>query len=416
VMDSAKQNAISVQGLTKAYKLYPSSRDRMLEAFSLTGKSRHSLFNAIEDISLDIPRGCTTGIVGRNGSGKSTLLQCICGIVSPTAGSVDVQGRIAALLELGAGFNPDFTGRENIGINGAILGLEAEQIERRTDDILAFADIGDYIDQPVRTYSSGMFVRLAFAIAINVDPDILVVDEALAVGDIHFQARCYERFHQFREQGVTVVFVTHDLNMVTRYCDQAFLLDKGRIVARGEPRKVVGTYRRREVGHEDEDGDAESGTKPNPFEENPLEIRYGDDGARIVEGGIYDLDGEPVQTLDSGETYRIRMQVKFERDIESPVFAFTIKDARGTELAGTNTEFSNVSTGNWLAGETATIEFSQRIDLNAGQYLLSLGCVDLSGGELKIYDRRHDFLAFQVITDRAIVGLVDLHSEVSIRR
>ena len=416
MMDSAKQNAISVQGLTKAYKLYPSSRDRMLEAFSITGKSRHSLFNAIEDISLDIPRGCTTGIVGRNGSGKSTLLQCICGIVSPTAGAVDVQGRIAALLELGAGFNPDFTGRENILINGAILGLDVEQIERRTDDILAFADIGDYIDQPVRTYSSGMFVRLAFAIAINVDPDILVVDEALAVGDIHFQARCYERFHQFREQGVTVVFVTHDLNMVTRYCDQAFLLDKGRIVARGEPRKVVGTYRKREVGHEDDGGDTESDTVPNPFQENPLEIRYGDDGARIVEGGIYDLEGEPVQTLDSGESYRIRLRVKFERDIESPVFAFTIKDARGTELAGTNTEFSNVSTGKWLAGETATIEFSQRIDLNAGQYLLSLGCVDLSGGELKIYDRRHDFLAFQVITDRAIVGLVDLHSEVSIRR
>ena len=416
MMDSAKQNAISVQGLTKAYKLYPSSRDRVLEAFSITGKSRHSLFNAIEDISLDIPRGCTTGIVGRNGSGKSTLLQCICGIVSPTAGAVDVQGRIAALLELGAGFNPDFTGRENILINGAILGLDVEQIERRTDDILAFADIGDYIDQPVRTYSSGMFVRLAFAIAINVDPDILVVDEALAVGDIHFQARCYERFHQFREQGVTVVFVTHDLNMVTRYCDQAFLLDKGRIVARGEPRKVVGTYRKREVGHEDDGGDTESDTVPNPFQENPLEIRYGDDGARIVEGGIYDLEGEPVQTLDSGESYRIRLRVKFERDIESPVFAFTIKDARGTELAGTNTEFSNVSTGKWLAGETATIEFSQRIDLNAGQYLLSLGCVDLSGGELKIYDRRHDFLAFQVITDRAIVGLVDLHSEVSIRR
>ena len=327
-MNSPEQNAISVQGLTKAYKLYPASRDRVLEAFSLTGKSRHTLFHAIEDINLEIPRGCTTGIVGRNGSGKSTLLQCICGIVSPTAGSVNVHGRIAALLELGAGFNPDFTGRENITINGAILGLEPEQIERRSDDILAFADIGDYIDQPVRTYSSGMFVRLAFAIAINVDPDILVVDEALAVGDIHFQARCYERFHQFREQGVTVVFVTHDLNMVTRYCDQAFLLDKGRIVAQGEPRKVVGTYRKREVGHEDDDdGDgADQDTTPDPFQQNPLEIRYGDDGARIVQGGIFDLDGDPVQTLDSGETYRVRMQVAFDRAIESPVFAFTIKD------------------------------------------------------------------------------------------
>ena len=414
--------AVKVEGLTKAYKLYKSPRDRLKEAFNVFGRQYHQPFNALESLDITIPRGSTTGIIGRNGSGKSTLLQCICGIVTPSAGRVKVNGKIAALLELGAGFNPEFTGRDNLYINGAILGLTTEEIDQRLDDILAFADIGDYIDQPVRSYSSGMFVRLAFSIAIHVDPEILIVDEALAVGDIHFQAKCFDRFHQFREQGTTVIFVTHDLNMVTRYCDQAYLLSKGKIVRQGQPREVVAEYRKLEVGFDEAEKESQSENQNeviidedvNPFAENPYEVRYGDNRATITQGGIYDDQDQPVQTLDSGSNYTVRMTVAFEEAIDDPVFAFTIKDAKGTEIAGTNTHFAEVKTGNFKKGQSVTINFTQNITLNAGSFLLSLGCVDLSSGELKIYDRRHDFLSFQILSQKATVGIVDLGTRITI--
>ncbi len=417
-MNRPNKAAVKVNNLTKAYKLYSSPKDRLKESFSFSGKQYHQRFNALDQINLDIPKGSTTAIIGRNGSGKSTLLQCICGIVTPTLGSVEVSGKIAALLELGAGFNPEFTGRDNLYINGSILGLNDDEIDARLDAILAFADIGDYIDQPVRVYSSGMFVRLAFSIAIHVDPDILIVDEALAVGDIHFQAKCFDRFHQFREQGTTVIFVTHDLNMVTRYCDHAYLLNKGSIVGQGKPREVVAHYRKLEVGFGDNQNASDETSKEslNPFDENPYEVRYGDNRATITEGGIYDAEGNPVQTLDSGGEYAIRMKVVFEDEIENPVFAFTIKDAKGTEIAGTNTAFLETETGNYKKGDEATIEFNQKIPLNAGSFLLSLGCVDLSGGELKIYDRRHDFLSFQVVTEKAAVGIVEMNSKMKLSR
>jgi teichoic acid transport system ATP-binding protein len=415
-MNDTNDLAVKVSGLTKSYKLYASPRDRLKETFNPFGKTYHKAFNALENLTIEIPRGSTTGIIGRNGSGKSTLLQCICGIVTPTSGEVEVNGRIAALLELGAGFNPDFNGRDNIYMNGAILGLDNESIDARLDDILAFADIGEYIDQPVRTYSSGMFVRLAFSIAIHVDPEILIVDEALAVGDIQFQSRCFDKFHQFREQGTTVIFVTHDLNMVTRYCDQAYLLSHGSIVGQGNPRAVVARYRKIEVGYDasEEKGPDSEDDARHLFDENPYEVRYGDNRATIHSGGIFDANNEPVQTLDSGEHYSVKMTVKFEDTIADPVFAFTIKDVKGTEIAGTNTRFANMETGTFEPGQSVTITFDQAINLNAGSYLLSLGCVDIHPDGLKIYDRRHDFLAFQVITDKAIVGIVDLGSRISI--
>jgi teichoic acid transport system ATP-binding protein len=422
-MTAEQENlAVRVKGLYKAYKLYASPRDRLKEAFHPFGKKLHRTFNALENVYLDIPKGSTTGIIGRNGSGKSTLLQSICGIVTPTSGQVDVDGKIAALLELGAGFNPEFTGRDNLYINGAILGLDTSDIDDRYQDILDFADIGEYIDQPVRSYSSGMYVRLAFAIAIHVDPEILIVDEALAVGDIHFQAKCFDRFHQFREQGVTVIFVTHDLNMVTRYCDHAYLLDKARVVAKGNPREVVAAYRKLEVDYGTESGDGDSGSDSKEqnnvdiFETNPYEVRYGNNKATILDGGIFELSGTPVQTLDSGERYTVRMRIRFEQDIEDPVFAFTIKDIKGTEIAGTNTHFSNIKTGGFVAKEIATIEFSQNVNLNAGSFLLSLGCVALGSDKLEIYDRRHDFISFQIVSEKAAVGIIDLDSEIRIEK
>ena len=412
--------AVRLEGLTKTYKLYDSPRDRLKEAFHPGGRTYHRPFDALKNVSIHIPKASTIGVIGRNGSGKSTLLQCICGIVPPTSGSVEVNGRIAALLELGAGFNPEFSGRDNLYINAAILGLEREKVDDRLEDILAFADIGDYIDQPVRSYSSGMYVRLAFSIAIHVDPEILIVDEALAVGDIHFQARCFDRFHRFREQGVTVIFVTHDLNMVTRYCDYAYLLSSGSIVAEGNPREVVASYRKIETGHdpviEQKNGSSpeESPVSQDVFEQNPYEVRYGNDKATIVSGGIFDGEDQPVQILHSGEHYRISFVVEFAQAIEQPVFAFTIKDVRGTDIAGTNTDFSKVKTASYQAGDKVQIDFLQQINLNPGSYLLSLGCVSLAGGELEIYDRRHDYISFQMISERASLGIVDLHSEITL--
>lgn len=415
--------AVRINDLTKTYRLYDSPRDRLKEAFHPGGRQYHRPFDALHGINLEIPPASTVGIIGRNGSGKSTLLQCICGIVPPTSGNVEVNGRIAALLELGAGFNPEFTGRDNLYINAGILGLTREQTEARLDKILAFADIGDFIDQPVRAYSSGMYVRLAFAIAIHVDPEILIVDEALAVGDVHFQARCYDRFHQFREQGVTVIFVTHDLNMVTRYCDHAYLLSQGRMVLEGEPRKVVAAYRKVESGHDLEtkpEVGAESGKDvsdtPDLFETNPYETRYGNDKAKITGGGINDADGQPTQVLHSGEDCEFWLEVQFEAAVAEPVFAFTIKDVKGTDIAGTNTRFSEVETGSYAPGETSVVRFRQKLTLNAGDYLLSLGCVSLSEGELEIYDRRHDFMSFQVLVRKSVVGIVDLDSNINIER
>ncbi len=420
-MSNSLKPAVLLDKVTKTYKLYNSPRDRLKEAFSPFGNTYHRRFDALSQVSLEIQPASTVGIIGRNGSGKSTLLQCICGIIPPSEGRVKVNGRIAALLELGAGFNPEFSGRDNLYINAAILGLSQQQVDQRLDKILEFADIGDYIDQPVRSYSSGMYVRLAFSIAIHVDPEILIVDEALAVGDIHFQAKCFDRFHQFREQGVTVIFVTHDLNMVTRYCDHAYLLSHGKLVTTGNPREVVAAYRKLETGHELESADSDTGVDPSAdvaqvFDLNPYEVRYGNNKASITDGGIYDRNQEAVQILHTGDSYRISLQVQFEQAISDPVFAFTIKDVRGTDIAGTNTHFSDYTTGKFLAGESVRVDFSQSINLNAGSYLLSFGCVSLATGELEIYDRRHDYISFQVVSQRATVGIVDLGSSISIQR
>ncbi len=414
--DPGQKAAVRLDRVTKTYKLYKSPRDRLKEALLPGDKVYHQPFDALNQVNIEIMPATTVGIIGRNGSGKSTLLQCICGIISPTSGEVEVNGRIAALLELGAGFNPEFSGRDNLYINAAILGLSRDQVDQRIDQILAFADIGDYIDQPVRSYSSGMYVRLAFAIAIHVDPEILIVDEALAVGDIHFQARCFDKFHQFREQGITVIFVTHDLNMVTRYCDHAYLLSHGRLVTEGNPRRVVADYRKLETGYEVLPTDGAAEEAAHVFDLNPYEVRYGNNKAAITGGGIYDQDDIAVQVLHSGDSYRISLQVKFEQPITDPVFAFTIKDVRGTDIAGTNTHFCDIQSGEFSAGEEVEIHFNQRVNLNAGDYLLSFGCVSLAGGELEIFDRRHDYISFQIISDKATVGIVDLGSKISITR
>ena len=417
---------INVKNLTKTYNIYKNNRARLKESFYLWRKKFHYPFHALLDVSVDIRKGETIGIVGCNGSGKSTFLQIICGILQASSGSIDVKGRISALLELGAGFNPQFTGRQNVYLNGAILGLRKREIDDCFERILSFSEIGEFIDQPVKTYSSGMYVRLAFSIAINVKPDILIIDEALSVGDTLFQSKCYGKFKEFQKQGVTILFVTHSLSLITQYCSRAFLLEKGRICADGAPKNVVDDYSRMLVAS-NSFPDKAGNTDPQldiiarkniikNFKINPNENRYGNGNATILDGGIYSLNGDPFQSLIQGEEYEFRVKVKFNKTMINPILAFTIKDVKGVEISGTNTQFHNCDTGVVNPGDILEAGFRHKMLLNPGGYLLSLGCAGYEDEEYVVYERRYDYLAFDVISTHGSVGIFDLDSFVSVSR
>ena len=419
--------AIKVENVTKTYSLYNKHADRVKEIFHPLRKKYHHLFNALTDVSFDVKEGETVGIMGRNGSGKSTLLQIICGILQPTSGSVDVNGRISALLELGAGFNPEFTGRENIYINATILGLSHGEIKARFDDIAAFADIGDFIDQPVKIYSSGMYVRLAFAVAINVNPHILVVDEALSVGDTLFQSKCFGKFREFQEKGITIIFVTHALDLITRYCSTAYLLEQGMVHAYGSPKEVVDEYNRvivrcsRHVQVEvvnsiDKQHLSKDKQWEGLFQINPHENRYGNGKAEIIEVGIFTVNGNAIQTLIHGELYEFRLKVRFYDTIHNPIFAYTIKDVKGFDISGTNTLYQNIHVGSVHKGDAIMATFTHKMPLNPGGYMLSFGCAGFEDGEYIVYERRYDLLVFEVISKRASVGFVDIDSKITISR
>ena len=425
---------ISVQNVTKTYKLYEKPSDRVKEAFHPGRKRYHTPFNAVNDVSLSIKRGDTVGIIGRNGSGKSTLLQIICGILNPNKGKVIVDGRVSALLELGAGFNPEFSGRENVYLNASILGLKNKEIDDCFDEIVAFADIGNFIEQPVKSYSSGMYVRLAFAVAINVNPDILIVDEALSVGDTLFQSKCYAKFREFQKKGVTILFVTHALDLITRYCTQAFLLEKGRIHASGPAKDVVDEYNRIVVnrsnralqfgGEHPVEGEGRGAHEQESaelqwkelFQLNPKENRYGDKQAEILEAGIFSLSGKPAQSLLKGEEYEFRVRVRFNAPVSDPIFSYTVKDVKGFDISGTNTLFEDVKTGDFLKNEMLLITFKQTMLLNSGGYLLSFGCAGHVGSEYIVHDRRYDYMSFEVTSLKPSVEFLDMESKISITK
>ncbi len=436
---SMSNTIISLDNVGKAYRVYKRQIDRIREALLPSRRVLHQDFHALTGISLSIERGETVGIVGRNGSGKSTLLQVVCGILQPTEGRVQVDGRISALLELGAGFNPEFTGRENVYLNASILGLQRQEIDACFGDIESFADIGEFIDRPVKTYSSGMYVRLAFAVAINVRPDILIVDEALSVGDTLFQAKCFAKFKQFQEQGITILFVTHSMDLVTRYCSRAFLLEGGHLLEEGPAKDVVDTYNRLLVEEsapadgpetlppvQEQGGDSQENRETqlldhmknseHEFRLNPDENRYGNGKAEILRVGIYDQSGRPQQTLRHGDTYEVVMDVAFTEDLHNPVFAFTIKDVKGFDISGTNTFFHDIDTGSVSKGDVVRARFRQRIVLNAKAYLLSFGCAGFEDGEYVVYDRRYDLISFEVISDRLSVGIFDPDAEITVSR
>jgi teichoic acid transport system ATP-binding protein len=410
---------ITVDNVEKVFKLYSRQLDRIKEVVSFwDNREYHYPFHALKNVSFSIRKGDTVGIIGRNGSGKSTLLQIICSILQPTSGNVQVDGRISALLELGAGFNPEFSGRENVFLNGSILGMSREEIEECFDDIIEFADIGEFIDQPVKSYSSGMYVRLAFAVAINVHPDILIVDEALSVGDTAFQAKCFAKFREFQKKGVTVLFVTHSMDLITRYCSSALLLEKGVLTKVGPAKEVVDLYNRLTVNCSGEEGKvvAHMSQTEMAHQVNPDENRYGNGKAEIIEIGIESSDKNASHTFIHGQPCRFWFKTLFHETVENPITAFTIKDVKGFDLSGTNTLFKDIKVGTVHKGEVLLTEFRQRMMLNAGGYLLSFGCAGFEDEEYVVYDRRYDVITLEVVSKKSSVGMFDLDSKIKVSR
>lgn len=417
--------AIRVQNLTKMYKLYDKPTDRLVESLGLSKKKCYKEHYALNGINMVVNQGETVGIIGTNGSGKSTILKIITGVLTPTSGNVEINGRISALLELGAGFNMEYTGLENVYLNGTMIGFSREEIDEKIDAILEFADIGEFIHQPVKTYSSGMFVRLAFAVAINIEPEILIVDEALSVGDVFFQAKCYRKFEEFKKMGKTILFVSHDLASVNKYCDRVILLNKGVKVDEGNPKEIIDLYKKILVNQYDENtknedtlNSAESnGLEIKPYKEmmqqNPKVIKYGNGVADIIDFAVLDQNGQATNTIESGTDNTVLMKVKFNRKINNPIFAYTIKDVLGVELVGTNTMYEQVNTGTVNPGDIREVKFHQKWNLQNGDFLLSLGCTGYENGEFVVYSRLYDVCCLSVFTDKNFVGKWNANSKVS---
>ena len=405
------------------YKLYDKPSDRLKEALGLTKKKLYKEHYALRDVNFDIQEGECVGIIGTNGSGKSTILKIITGVLTPTQGEVKVDGRISALLELGAGFNMEYSGLENVYLNGTMIGFSKEEIDARLDDILAFADIGDFLHQPVKTYSSGMFVRLAFAVAINIDPEILVVDEALSVGDVFFQAKCYHKFEEFKKQGKTILFVSHDLSSVSKYCDRVILLNKGVKLDEGSPKQMVDLYKQLLVGQDpvkQQEADKEKKAAVQSegtgnFQANPNMLEYGNRMAEIIHFEVLDDRGMLSNTIEKGTEFKIRMKVHFNEDIQEPIMAYTFKNIKGTEITGTNTMFEKAQVARSGAGDECTVTFTQNMDLQGGEYLLSFGCTGYKDGDFTVFHRLYDACNITVVSSKNTVGFYDMNSRIEIQ-
>lgn len=391
---------LQVQNVSKVYSLYASPTDRLWQ--TLRGSSRENQeFWALRDVSLSVGRGEVLGVVGPNGSGKSTMLQIVSGILQPTRGRVITEGRIAALLELGAGFNPEFTGRENVFINGEILGMSREQVNRVFDRIAEFADIGEFLDRPVKEYSSGMYVRLAFATAIHVEPEILIVDEALSVGDAIFANRCIQKFEQLKERGVSILFVSHDLGLVKRLCDRAVLLQRGVVMCEGTPNDVVNRYAAMVSGPTQA---AELGVAGG--------ARHGDRTTEITSCLLHGAHGD-TRTLQTGERVTIQVNVACRQNVDGVVAGILFRNRIGVDVFGTNTQIEHIETKSMRAGEALEVEFAFDCSLARGEYTLTVATQHPDG---RSQDWHDDALVFQVASERDIAGVVDLRANVVMRR
>ena len=464
--------AIKIEHLYKNYKMFARKKDRFLETI-LPHYQKHGEFSAINDLNLEIKKGEVLGILGKNGAGKSTLLKMITGVVTPTSGTIEVNGKISSLLELGTAFNMELTGVENIYQHGQVMGLSHDEIKAKEQEIIDFADIGDHLIQPVKTYSSGMFARLAFACAINVNPDILIVDEVLSVGDMAFQLKCFKKFEQFKKEGKTILFVTHSVADVIRNCNRSIIISSGKKIFDGDVKTGVDKYKKIIVGIEDNDiqkdniemldeeklnnetkDNNQNNTKTSEsqnkkeatknqennekntdkdelanshkndnanwkenFMQNPDMLTYGNGKAEILDYGIFDDNGDYQTTLNNNQEYTVKMKVKFNEEIDEPIFALSIKDFKGLELGGVNTKAYKKITGFYEKGETVIIEFKQSFPLAPEKYTLSFGCTKYTtNGDLEVFDRKYDALFIEIIAYRDCLGLIDLKSEINITK
>ena len=448
--------AIEVKDVSKMYKLFDSNLDRVKDSLNLGRKKVYQEHFALHHLNLQINKGETVGIIGTNGAGKSTLLKIITGVVNPTEGEILIDGRISALLELGAGFNMEYTGIENIYLNGTMMGFTKEEIDARLPEILEFADIGDFVYQPVKMYSSGMFVRLAFAVAINIDPEILIVDEALSVGDVFFQSKCYKKFEDFKKMGKTILFVSHDLGSISRYCDRVILLDKGHKLAEGIPRDMIDLYKKVLVhqvdvdaiikGQEEEnfinssqqdqdekvadvirnatqsvggtalEHNREDQSWQSYFKINPNLNEYGNGVANIIDFKVEDEKGNLTSAIEKGTDFTITSKVKFHSDVENPIFTYTFRNVQGTAITGTNTMYEQTEVKPAKSGDCYVASFRQRMNLQGGEYLLSISCTGYENGDFVVYHRLYDLLNISVISHKDTVGFYDMDSEVSVSK
>lgn len=463
---------VSLREVSKTYTIWDEPSARLFAlARSLfrgsNGVSGGRQFTALQPVSLDIRRGECLGIIGRNGAGKSTLLQIIAGTLSPTTGDVGVHGRVAALLELGSGFNPDFTGRENIHLNASILGLTKQEIDTKFDAIVAYSGIEEFIDQPVRTYSSGMALRLAFSVCAHVDADVLIIDEALAVGDARFAFKCHATLDQMIADGRTIIFVSHDTNAVKRLCDRALLLERGEVVYEGIPNDVVNLYTKlitsphgieairpdiaalklgaatasapessnphtpahsaTHGGHLSAAPNATMPAAPDVGGERLMaeerehqqisdkEYAYGGGSGEIEQVSLLDENRSPRLSFVTGAKARVRLVCRADQDVADPIYAVTIKDVRGQEIFGTNTYFQNLPQPTVLSGKRAEALFDIQLNLLPGVYFISTGWVRIVNGEVVVVHRRYDVLRFDVLPRDRSFGIAYCPTRISVR-
>lgn len=436
-----EENVIVIENLVKEYKMFNSKKDRLLESL-LPGYQKHDVFRAMNEVTFSVKKGEVLGVLGKNGAGKSTLLKMITGVVTPTSGKLEVKGKISSLLELGAAFNSELTGYENIYQHGQVMGLSNEEIKAKEKEIIEFADIGDHLYQPVKTYSSGMFARLAFACAINVDPDILIVDEVLSVGDMAFQLKCFKKFEEFKKKGRTILFVTHNITDILRNCTRTIIIDSGSKIFDGTVKDGVELYKKIIVGLKPSEikkqnaleeetkkieddvelkdeqfkviDDPENETWKEHLVQNDKVITYGNGKAEVFDYGVFDEKGNYLSSIENDKVIYLKSRVRFNDEVSDPIFTMTIKDFKGLEMCGTNTLIENVETGTFKKGDIAEVTFKQKIKLGAGKYTLSFSCTHINNnGELEVLNRKYDALLIEILSTKECVGFIRLDSDIS---